>query len=95
MTHASEETTLFGERAAVADDSESIHLKAVVVMKTKWIMLDNTWIELETTYRKTVARTRVAAIEDRHIVFLCHTVDRIEKWHEILLCVNILLAVGR
>ena len=58
-------------------------------------MLDDALVELETAGCKTIARTRVATVENRHVVFLCHFVDGIEEREEVLLCVDILLTVGR
>ena len=58
-------------------------------------MLDYTRVKLEAACCKAVARAWVAAVENRHIVFLCHFVDGVEERHEVLLCVDILLAVGR
>ena len=58
-------------------------------------MLDDALVELEAAGCKAVARTRMAAVEDRHIVFLCHFVDGIEEREEVLLCVDILFSVGR
>ena len=37
----------------------------------------------------------MARVQDRHIVFLCHLIDGVEKRQEILLGVDVLLAMGR
>ncbi len=37
----------------------------------------------------------MAAVEDRHIVLLCHFVDGIEEGEEVLLCVDVLFSVRR
>ena len=37
----------------------------------------------------------MTAIEDRHIVLLCHLVDRGEQRSEVLLRVDVLLTMGR
>lgn len=57
-------------------------------------MLDDSFIKFESACCKAVTAAGVAAVEDRHVVLLCHFVDGIEKREEILLCVDILLAVG-
>lgn len=47
MVDAGEEGGFFGKGSAIADDSEGVHLKAVVVMEAKGLMLDDTRVELE------------------------------------------------
>lgn len=47
VADAGEERGFFGKGAAIADDGESVHLEAVVVVKAEGLMLDDTWIELE------------------------------------------------
>ena len=79
MTYTGEETAFFGKGATVADYGEGIHLKAVVVVKAERFMLDYALVELEATGSKAVAAARMTAIENRHIVFLCHLVDGIEE----------------
>ena len=93
MTYTGEEAAFFGKRAAVADYGEGIHLKAVVVVKAERFMLDYALVELEATGSKAVAAARMTAIENRHIVLLCHLVDGGEKGEEVILCVDILFSV--
>lgn len=57
-------------------------------------MLNDTWVELESAGRQSVAATRVAAVENRHVVFLGQFVDGIEKAEEILFRVDVFLPVG-
>lgn len=57
-------------------------------------MLDDTRVELETTGRQSVAAARVAAVENRHVVFLGQFVDGIEKAEEILFRVDVFLTVS-
>lgn len=57
-------------------------------------MLNYTRIELEATGCETIAAAWVATVEDRHIVFLCHSIDGIEKTQEVLLGVNVFLTVS-
>ncbi len=47
MADAGEERGFLGKGAAIADDGESVHLKAVVVVEAEGLMLDDTWVELE------------------------------------------------
>ena len=42
-----EERGFLGKGSAIADDGESVHLEAVVVVKTEGLMLDDAWVELE------------------------------------------------
>lgn len=94
MSYAREEGGLLRECATVAYYSESIHLETVVVVKAEWLVLDDTWVKLESRLREAVAAARVAAVEDWHIVLLCHCVYGVEEAEEVLLRVDILLAVG-
>lgn len=95
MTYAGEEATFFGEGAAVADYGEGIHLEAVVIVETERLMLDDTFVELEPRGGKTVAASGVAAVEDGHVVILCHFVDGGEEREEVLLGVDVLFPVSR
>ena len=47
MADAGEETAFLWKGAAIADYSKGIHLKAVVVVETKWLVLNDTLIQLE------------------------------------------------
>lgn len=47
MADAGEERGFFGKGSAIADDGEGVHLEAVVVVKAKGLMLDDTRVELE------------------------------------------------
>lgn len=47
MADTGEERGFFGKGSAIADDGKSIHLEAVVVVKTEGLVLDDTWVELE------------------------------------------------
>ena len=57
-------------------------------------MLDYPLVELKTTRLEAIPRTRMAAIEDRHIVFLSHLVDSGEEGRKVLLSVDILLSMS-
>ena len=94
MTDARKEGTFFGERAAVAYDGESVHLKAVVVVESEGFMLNNSLVELEAACGKAVTAARVAAVKYRHVVLLGHLVDGGKETREVLLGVDIFFAVG-
>lgn len=47
VADAGEERGFLGKGAAIADDGESVHLKAVVVVKAEGLMLNDTRVELE------------------------------------------------
>ena len=57
-------------------------------------MLDNSCIKFESTGGQAVTAAGMAAVEDRHVVLLCHFVDGGEETEEVLLCVDILLTMG-
>ena len=47
VAHTGEEAAFFGECAAIAHHSKGVHLKTVVVVEAKWLMLNHALIELE------------------------------------------------
>ena len=47
VADAGEERGFLGKGAAIADDGESVHLKAVVVVEAEGLVLNDTWVELE------------------------------------------------
>lgn len=47
VADAGEEGGFLGKGAAIADDGEGVHLKAVVVVEAEGLMLDDTRVELE------------------------------------------------
>lgn len=51
-------------------------------------------VEFESALLKALARTWMATVENRHVVFPGHGVDCVEERQEVLLCIDILLAVG-
>ena len=95
MTHTGEERTFLRQGAAIGNHSKGIHLQAVVVMEAQRFVLYDTRVELEATGLETLAATRMAAIENRHVIFLGHLVDGIEQRKEVLFRVDVLLAVCR
>ena len=94
MSDADEERTLIRQRAAVVDHSICVHLQEVVVVEAQRFMLYYTPVELEPRGLQALAAARMAAVKDGHIVLLRHLVDGIEQAEEILLGVDILLAVS-
>ena len=90
-----EEAALFREGARVGDDGKGVHLKAVVVMEAKGLVLDDARVQLEAGGLKALAGTGMAGIQDRHIVLLCHLVDSVEQRQEVLLSVDVLLTMSR
>ena len=52
-------------------------------------------IEFEATLFEAFARAGMAAVENGHVVLLGHGVDGVEERQEVLLGVNILLAMSR
>lgn len=57
-------------------------------------MLDDTLVQLEAAGCQSVAAARMAAVENRHIVFLGQLVDGIEKAEEILFRVDVFLTMS-
>ena len=91
---AGEEAALLGQGAGVGDHTVGVHLQAVVVVEAQGLVLDDSCIQLESALLKALAAAGVAAVEDGHVVALGHLVDGGEEALEVLLGVNILLAMG-
>ena len=91
---AGEEAGLLGQGAGVGHHAEGVHLQAVVVVEAQGLVLDHTGGQLESASLQTLAAAGVAAVEDGHVVLLGHAVDGGEEAHEVLLGVNVFLAVG-
>ena len=95
MADRGKEARFFGERARVGDYSRGVHLEAVVVVESEGLVADYALVELEAGLFDAVAAARVAAVEYRHVEFLCNGVDCVEEAEEVFLCVDVLFAVGR
>ena len=93
MAHTGEEAALLRQRAAVRHHAEDVHLKAIVVMEAQRFMLDHAPVELETALLQPFSAARMTGIEDRHVVLFRHAVDRREQAREVLLRVDVLLAM--
>ena len=63
-------------------------------MKAERFVLNNSFVKFKSACFKSLAASRMAGIEDGHIVFLRHFVNRREKACEILFRVDIFLAVS-
>ena len=94
MADACEEGAFFGERTAVAYDSECVHLQAVVVVESERFVLNHALVELEARCGKAVTAARVAAVQNRHVVLFGHLVDGGKETREVLLGVDVFFAVG-
>ena len=89
------ERALLGERAAVADSAEGVHLEAVVVMEAQGLLHPDPRVQPEPAGLKPVTRPGMAAVQHRHVVSLRHSVDGVEQAQEVTLGVDVLLPVGR
>ena len=94
MSYAGEERTLLGKGAGIGNDSECVHLKAIVVVESQRLLNLYARIKLEPGSLETMTAAGVAAVENRHVILLGHCVDCIEKAEEVLLRVDVLLAVS-
>ena len=79
MALTGEETALLRQGAGVGDDTEGVHLEAVVVVKAQGLMLDDAFIQLETACFQALLGARVATVKNGHIIFLCHLIDCSEQ----------------
>lgn len=94
MSYAGEERTLLGKGARIGNDSECVHLKAIVVVEPEWLLDLYSRIKFETCSLKAVTAPGMATVENRHVILLGHCVYRIEKAEEVLLRVDVLFAVS-
>jgi hypothetical protein len=63
-------------------------------VEAEGLVLDDTLVELEARSLKAFAASGVAAVKDGHIVFFSHLIDSIKEAEEVLLGINIFLAMG-
>ena len=91
---AREEAGLLGQGSGVGDHGEGVHLQAVVVVEAHGLVHAHALVELEARGLQALAGTRVAGVQDRHVVLLGQRVDRGEQAREVGLGVDVLLAVG-
>ena len=94
MPDAGEERGLFRQSAAVRNHGEGVHLKAIVVVEAQRLVANDARIELEAARLQPLPGARVAGVQDGHIVFGGHLIDGVEEREEVLLGVDILLAVS-
>ena len=94
MADTGEERTLLGKGALIGYDCKCIHLKAVVVVESQRLLNLNARIKLKPGSLKTVAAAGMAAVENRHVILLGHSVDRIKEAEEVLFRVDVLFAVS-
>lgn len=93
VAYAGEERRLFGQCAGIRYDGKGVHLQAVVIVKTKRFVLNNTFVEPEAGGGKTVAAAGMTAVEYRHIVLLGHLVDGAEEREKVLFGIDVFLAM--
>ena len=93
MPDAREEAGLLGQGTGVGDHREGVHLQAVVVVEAHGLVHAHARVELEAGGLQALAGTRVAGVQDRHVVSLGQRVDRGEQAREVRLGVDVLLAV--
>ena len=84
MTDACEKAAFFRKCTAVRNNRISVHLQLVVIVEAKRLIHADTFIQLEACRFQTLSGTRVAGIEDRHIVLFSQFIDRRKKTCEIL-----------
>ena len=94
MPDRGEERGFLGQRAGIGHDTSGVHLQAVVVVESKRLVLDHAFIELETGRFEAFSASGVAGIQDRHIVLLCHPIDRGEEADEISVVVDVFFAMS-
>ncbi len=94
VPHRSEERAFLGQRPGVGDHRKRVHLQAVIVVKTQGFVPDHARVEHEAGGLQPLPGAGVAGVQNGHIILLRHRVDRVEQREEVLLRVDVLLAVG-
>ena len=95
MANAGEEAALLRQCAGVGHHAEGIHLKAVIIMESQRLMLNDALIQLKAALLQTLPASGMAGVQNGHIVLLSHLVDGREQRGKILLRVDVLLAMRR
>ena len=95
LADAREETALLGQRAAVRNHRKGVHLQVVIVVEAERLVADDAPVKHEPALFQPVAAARVAGVEDGHIVLFRHRINGREERCEVLLRINILLAMCR
>ncbi len=93
VANGGEVAALLGQGTGVRDHAEGVHLEAVVIVEAEGLVLDDARVKLEAGSLETLARTRVARVQDRHIILLRHFIDGRKQRKEVLLGVDVLLPV--
>lgn len=92
-TDGGEKARLLGQGAGVRDHAEGAGLQAVVVVEAHGLVHADERVERKAGGLQALARSRVAAVEDRLAVLLRKRVDGAEQRAEVGLRVDVLLAV--
>ena len=88
-----EERGFLGERAGIGHDTGGVHLQAVVIVESERFVLNYAAVELESRGFEAFSASRVAGIQNRHVVFFRHPIDCCEEAEEISVIVDIFLTV--
>ena len=94
MSNTCKERRFLGKGSRVRNHRKRIHLQAIVIMEAQGLVANHARVKLEPTSLQPLPGTRVAAIQNRHIILRRHLVDGIEQAQEVLFRVDVLLSVG-
>ncbi len=94
MPDRGEEGGFLGKRAGIRHDACGVHLQTVVIVESEGFVLNHTAVELESGGFEAFPASRVAGIQDRHIVSFRHPIDRGEETDEISVVVDVFFAVS-
>ena len=94
LAHAGEEAGLLGQRAGIAYHTEGVGLQTVVIVEAQGLVADHALVQLKAALLDALAAARMAAVQYGHSVLLRHCVHGREQADEVLLGVDVLLAVG-
>ena len=95
MAHGSKEAALLRQGSGIGNNTESVHLQTVIVVEAQRFVLDDTLVKHEAALLQTLPAAGMTGVKDGHIVLFGHFVDCSEQRGDVLLCVDVLLTVGR
>ena len=95
MRDRGEERGFFWKRAGIGHNTRGVHLQAVVVVESERLMLNHAAVELKPGGFEAFSASRMAGIQDRHVILFRHPVNRGEKAEEVSVVINVFFAMSR
>ena len=75
MADGQVEAAFLGQGTGVGNNCQSVHLQLVIVVEAQRLIDPDTRVQLEPALFQTVLASRMAGVQDRHIVLFCQCID--------------------